>query len=265
MIRITVWNENVHERGIDAIDNFESLPRDIQEHYQKCVAEILEVHPFGIHNTLKALFNEEEDFEVRTATLDMPDCGLSQEVIDNTDVLVWWGHCAHDRVPYEVAHRVQEAVLKGMGFIALHSAHLSRPFLALMGTSGTLQWREGDRARVWTVCPTHPIAAGIPQSFELPSEEMYCEYFDIPKPDDLVFISWFAGGEVFRSGCTWTRGLGKVFYFQPGHENQRSYYVPEVRRILKNAVRWARPSLRREELSCPHAQVSAEERYANRS
>ena len=182
--------------------------------------------------------------------------------LEDTDVLVWWAHVAHDRVPDEIALRVKEYVNRGMGFIALHSAHPSKPMQYILGTSGTLQWREGDRARVWCTCPTHPIAKGIPASFELPSEEMYGEYFDIPKPDDLVFISWFAGGEVFRSGCTWTRGYGKIFYFQPGHETQRSYYVPEVRQIIKNAVRWANPVVRMPKLECPHAQVSAEERYA---
>ena len=260
MIKVTVWSEHVQERGLEAIPDYEKLPQDIQEHFQKSAKAIKEVHPNGIHKTLKDLLSEEEDFQERTCTLEMPECGLTEEVLDDTDVLVWWAHVAHDCVPDEIALRVKEYVNRGMGFIALHSAHPSKPMQYILGTSGTLQWREGDRARVWCTCPTHPIAEGIPASFELPAEEMYGEYFDIPKPDDLVFISWFAGGEVFRSGCTWTRGYGKIFYFQPGHETQRSYYVPEVRRIIKNAVRWAKPVVRMPKLECPHAQVSAEER-----
>lgn len=239
MIKVTVWNENV---------------QDSQEN-------VMKVHPNGIHNTLKDILLEEDDIQVRIATLDMPECGLTQEVLDDTDVLVWWAHVAHHRVPDEIALRVKEAVNKGMGFIALHSAHPSKPLQLILGATGTLQWRENDRSRVWCCCPTHPIAQGIPQSFELPEEEMYGEYFDIPKPDDLVFISWFAGGEVFRSGCTWTRGYGKIFYFQPGHETQRSYYVPEVRQIIKNAVRWAKPTLRRANLNCPHAKEIPEAKY----
>ena len=138
------------------------------------------------------------------------------------------------------------------------------PMQYILGTSGTLQWREGDRSRVWCTCPTHPIAQGIPASFELPAEEMYGEYSDPPKPPALVFVSWFAGGEVFRSGCTWTRGYGKIFYFQPGHETDRSYYIPEIRQIIKNAVRWAVPVMRREEISCPHAEVTPEAKWANK-
>lgn len=266
MIKVTVWNENVQENGLKFAEIDESIPESkfIKEFLEKSEREIKVVHPNGIHNTLKDLLSEEEDIQVRTVTLDMPECGLTQEVLDDTDVLVWWAHIAHDRVPDEIAMRVKQAVLKGMGFIPLHSAHQCKPLQMLLGTSGALKWREDDRARVWCCCPAHPIAQGIPESFELPEEEMYCEFFDIPKPDDLVFISWYAGGEVFRSGCTWTRGYGKIFYFQPGHETQRSYFVPEVRQIIKNAVRWAAPAMRIPEISCPHAAESAEEKYAKR-
>ena len=263
MIRVTVWNENVQEQGLKNVTLDTSKPNYefIKAFLEKSEREIKVVHPNGIHNTLKALFEEDDDVRVRTVTLDMPECGLTQEVLDDTDVLVWWAHVAHDRVPNEIALRVKDAVLRGMGFIALHSAHQCRPLQMLLGTSGSLKWREDDRARVWCCCPTHPIAAGVPESFDLDEEEMYCEFFDIPKPDDLIFISWYQGGEVFRSGCTWSRGYGKIFYFQPGHETQRSYFNPNVRRILKNAVRWAAPTVRIEKISCPHAEVSAEAQY----
>ena len=271
MIRITVWNENVQERGLEALppETLERLEQSeeggfFKEFLEKSAKEIKVVHPQGIHNTLKDLFEEEEDFTVRTVTMDMPECGLTEEVLDDTDVLVWWAHIAHERVPDEIAQRVKDHVLKGMGFMPLHSAHQCKPIQMILGTSGSLQWREGDRARVWCCAPTHPIAAGIPLTIDLDEEEMYGEFFDIPKPDDLVFISWYAGGEVFRSGCTWTRGYGKIFYFQPGHETNRSYFVPEIRQILKNGVRWAAPTLRRDTIDCPHAEISAERRYAEK-
>jgi len=262
MIKVTVWNEYVQERGMEGIPDYEKLSDDIKAHYQKSAENIRKVHPNGIHNTLKDILEEDEELVVRTVTMDMPECGLTKEVLDDTDVLVWWAHVAHGLVPDEIALRVKDYVLRGMGFIGLHSAHPSKPMQYILGTSGSLQWREGDRARVWCTCPTHPIAKGIPASFELEAEEMYGEFFDIPKPDDLVFISWFAGGEVFRSGCTWTRGYGKIFYFQPGHETQRSYYVPEVRQIIRNAVHWAQPAVRIEKLYCPHTQVSPEAKRA---
>ena len=151
-------------------------------------------------------------------------------------------------------------MLKGMGVIFLHSAHMCKPMRFLLGTSGTLRWREGDFCRVWNSCPSHPIAEGIPASFELEEEEMYGEFFDIPQPDDQVFISWFRGGEVFRSGCTWTRGLGRIFYFQPGHETNPSYTNPYVQKIIQNAVKWtAGNGTRREKLECIHAEKAPEE------
>ena len=159
----------------------------------------------------------------------------------------------HHLVPDHVVDRIQKAVLNGMGFIALHSAHVSKPLIRLLGTSCTLKWRDNDRERVWITSPSHPIAAGLPEYFELPQEEMYGEYFDIPTPDEVVFMGWFAGGELFRSGCTWRRGLGKIFYFQPGHEEYPIYYNEYVVKILKNAVRWAAPSKRIEGFICPNA------------
>ena len=267
MIKVTVWNEFVQENGLkfarpELLESNEPRAVAYRERMVANAEKIAKIHPQGIHNTLKGILEEDEEFVVRTVTMDMPECGLTQEVLDDTDVLVWWAHVAHDRVPDEIAKRVKDAVLKGMGFIALHSAHPSKPLQMILGTSGSLQWREGDRSRVWCTCPTHPIAKGIPLSFELPEEEMYGEYFDIPKPDDQVFVSWFAGGEIFRSGCTWTRGYGKVFYFQPGHETQGSYLIPEVRQIIRNAAHWAAPVMRIPELYCPHAEITPEKKYA---
>lgn len=176
--------------------------------------------------------------------MDMPENGLPQQLLDETDVLIWWAHLAHNQVSDEVARRVQRRVLDGMGFVALHSAHASKPFSLLLGTrSPVLRWRENDeQQRVWCVSPGHPIAAGLGESFVIPKDETYGEYFEIPTPDELVFISWFSGGNVFRSGCCWKRGAGKIFYFQGGHETYPIYYQPEVKRVIQNAVRWAAPT-----------------------
>ena len=264
MIRVTVWNEYVQEQmDVKADQLFPGdEAKDFREHLIANAKKIREVHHGAVHDTLKALLDEDEEIEVRhVATLEMDQCGLTTDVLDDTDVLVWWAHVAHDKVPDEIAERVRDYVLRGMGFIALHSAHPSKPMQKLLGTTGTLQWREGDFCRVWNTCPTHPIAQGIPASFELPEEEMYGEYFDIPKPDDLVFVSWYRGGEVFRSGCTWTRGYGRMFYFQPGHETNKSYFNEYVRRIIRNAVKWANPVMRVGEFSCPHAEISPESKY----
>lgn len=217
--RVTIWNEYRHERDD---------PR------------VAEIYPSGIHGALAEAL-QSDGIEVRTATLDYPDHGLSDAVLNATDVLVWWAHIAHDEVPDELVERVHERVLDGMGLIALHSAHFSKIFKRLMGTTCDLKWRHSDRERLWVVSPGHPIAEGIGEYIEL-EEEMYGEPFDVPPPEELVFVSWFGGGEVFRSGCCYTRGRGRVFYFRPGHEENPSYHHPDVRRVINNAVRWAAPT-----------------------
>ena len=221
-IRVTIWNENYHEQ----IDK-----------------RIAAVYPRGIHGAIAEGLASHEDIAVITRTLDMPECGLDEETLAETDVLVWWGHCRHADVPDGIAERVWRRVLDGMGLIVLHSGHLSKPFVRLMGTVCRSKWRENDeKERIWVIEPAHPIARGLPEYIELPHEETYGERFEIPTPDELVFVSWFAGGEIFRSGCCWKRGLGKVFYFRPGHEAYPVYYDERIRRVLYNAVLWAQPS-----------------------
>jgi len=220
MVKVTVWNENRHEQKNPVV-------RDI--------------YPNGIHGII-AEFLQSEGFEARTATLDEPEHGLTDQVLKNTDVLIWWGHLAHSEVKNEIVQKVQLRVLDGMGLIVLHSGHFSKIFKALMGTSCDLKWREADeKERLWVVSPSHPITKGITEYIELEKEEMYGEHFDIPQPDELIFTSWFEGGEVFRSGCTYKRGNGKVFYFRPGHETYPTYHNEQIQRVIINAVKWAEP------------------------
>lgn len=222
MIRVTVWNEFKHEQEFEAIR---------------------EVYPKGIHGCIADFLEKEPDISVRMATFEMPEHGLTEEVLQETDVLVIWSHALQDEFLDEVAGRVQRYVLSGMGLIALHSAHFSKIMKKLMGTTMTLKWKHGEQEKLWCVAPAHPIAAGIPEMIEIPEEEMYGEYFDIPKPDDVVFAGWFSGGQVFRSGCTFTRGLGRIFYFQPGHEEYPIYFIPEIQKIIVNAVHFCKPQV----------------------
>jgi trehalose utilization protein len=218
---VTVWNEYRHERRLEPV---------------------AAIYPEGIHGAIAAHLRG-EGFVVQTATLDEPDHGLSQERLDKSDVLIWWGHMAHDEVSDALVDRIQAQVLEGMGLIVLHSGHFSKIFKRLMGTSCNLKWREADeKERLWVVDPGHPIARGLGEYFEIPEAEMYGEHFDVPPPDELVFVSWFQGGEVFRSGCCYRRGRGKIFYFRPGHESYPIYYQSEVLQVISNAVRWAVPS-----------------------
>jgi trehalose utilization protein len=218
MTRVTVWNEYRQERTEDPVR---------------------EVYPDGIHDAIAAGLRE-AGFDVGTATLDEPDHGLTDAVLASTDVLTWWGHAAHPEVDDAVVERVYQRVLDGMGLIVLHSGHFSKIFRRLMGTSCDLKWREaGERERVWVVDPSHPITEGLGESFLIEQEEMYGEHFDVPAPDRLVLVSWFEGGEVFRSGCCYQRGRGRIFYFRPGHESHPTYFHPDVRRVIANAARWA--------------------------
>ena len=228
-MKVLVWNENIHE---------------------KKKPEVAEIYPKGIHGCI-ADFLKADDIEVRTATLDDEECGLTDEVLADTDVLIWWGHAGHNEVPDEIVERIHKYVVGGMGLIALHSAHFSKIFKKVMGTSCTLKWRNDERERIWTIMPNHPIAQGVDESFVLENEEMYGEPFDIAKPDDVVFIGWFKGGEVFRTGCTWTRGNGKVFYFQPGHETNPTFHNENIQKVIRNAVRWACPIKKNIEMGAP--------------
>ncbi len=220
-INVTVWNEYLHEVNDE---------------------EIAKIYPEGIHGAIAKMLGRDENLNIRTATLNMQLNGLSDNVLADTDVLIWWGHMAHNQVLDEVAEKVRLRVLDGMGLIVLHSGHLSKPFVKLMGTVCRSKWRENDETeRIWVIEPSHPIAEGLPEYIELEKEETYGERFEIPTPDELVFISWFSGGEVFRSGCCYKRGLGKVFYFRPGHEAYPTFYREDITTILRNAVYWARP------------------------
>ncbi len=230
MIRVTVYNEFQHEKSSEKVRN---------------------LYPNGIHSAITD-FLKCDDIEVKTATLDDIETSLTPEILKETDVLIWWGHMAHDKVPDEIAQNVRDEVLKGMGFIALHSAHHSKPFKLLMGTSCNLSWRESrDMERVWTVNPAHPISKGIGRYFELPEVETYAEPFGIPNPDEVIFMGWYSGGELFRSGCTFHRENGRIFYFQPGHETFPIFYNKNVQTVIRNAVYWANPVFRAEALDCP--------------
>jgi len=218
-VRITIWNEFRHEKKDKAVQK---------------------LYPEGIHVHLANELEKDSGIKCATAVLDDPEHGLTKKVLDMTDVLIWWGHIAHQEVDDVIVERVQKKVLSGMGLIVLHSAHNSKIFCRLMGTECSLQWREaGEKERLWTIEPGHPIAKGVGKYIELPQTEMYSERFDIPDPDKIIFISWFEGGEVFRSGCCWTRGHGRIFYFRPGHETYPIFHNEEIIKILKNSVRWA--------------------------
>ena len=218
-IRTLIWNENIHERSN---------------------ADVAALYPLGIHGAIAAALSQDPAIEAATATLEQPEHGLGEAQLAATDVLLWWGHKAHGAVEDAAVARVQRRVQEGMGLIALHSAHYSKIFKALTGTPCSLKWREaGEKERLWVVNPGHPIAQGLGEYFELAQEEMYGEPFSIPEPMETVLLSWFQGGEVFRSGVTFVRGAGKIFYFRPGHETYPTYHDRNVQKVLRNAVHWA--------------------------
>lgn len=236
-IKVTVWNEFRHEKKNEAVKR---------------------VYPDGMHKVIAAGLETLGGVAARTATLDEPEHGLTDAVLKETDVLIWWGHAAHGEVKDEIVKKVQKRVLEGMGLIVLHSGHFSKIFKVLMGTNCSLKWREAaEKERLWNVAPAHPITQGIGDYIELPNTEMYGERFDIPEPDELIFISWFEGGEVFRSGCCWNRGHGRVFYFRPGHETYPIYHDKQIIKVISNACKWAAPRIFIED-KCPNIKTPLE-------
>jgi trehalose utilization protein len=237
-IRVVVWGENVHEQRSEAIRK---------------------IYPDGMHGCIGKNLTIDGSFQVGTATLQEPEHGLPEARLSETDVLIWWGHLAHADVSDQIVDRVQKRVLEGMGLVVLHSGHYSKIFKRLMGTTCSLIWREaGEKERLWVCNPGHPIAQGLNAYFDIPHEEMYGEPFGIPNPDEIVFLSWFQGGEAFRSGCCWKRGNGKIFYFRPGHESFPTYYQSEIQTVIRNAVLWAAPVGSRWVDSIPNVRVSPE-------
>lgn len=232
-VNVTVWNEFRHEKSNE---------------------DVKKLYPEGMHKVIADSLEKTGNIKCRLAALDDPEQGLPQEVIESTDVLIWWGHCAHHAVEDELVKRVKKRVLEGMGLIVLHSGHFSKIFTALMGTNCSLKWREvAEKERLWNIEPSHPITQGIGDYIELPNTEMYGERFDIPTPDKLIFISWFEGGEVFRSGCTYQRGHGKIFYFRPGHETYPIYHNEQIIKVIANACHWAAPTIIQEH-KCPKSE-----------
>jgi trehalose utilization protein len=228
-INVSIYNEFLHETTVESVRA---------------------IYPQGIHGAIKGFLEKDETIgTIRCATLPDHRETLSQAVLDDTDVMIWWGHMRHHEVDDGVAAAVVQRVIDGMGLVALHSAHASKPFQRLLGTDTyNLRWREaGEKARLWTIIKNHPIARGLGETFVVPHDETYGEPFGIPQPDEQIFITWFQGGEVFRSGCTWRRGEGKIFYLQNGHETFPVYHQAEIQRIIVNAVKWACPVQR----NCP--------------
>ncbi|MDR2303060.1 MAG: ThuA domain-containing protein [Treponema sp.] len=231
-IRVTVWNEYQDEQKRE---------------------EVTKVYPNGLHVAIADFLNREGGIKAKCSVITDPDQGFSEEILDDTDVMVYWAHMLHHIVEDRFAQRLVDRVQRGMGIVFLHSAHRSKAFCQLLGTSGRISWREAEeRCRVWAANPQHPIAAGVPLQFVIDHEEMYSEPFGIPNPDDTVFISWFQGGNVLRSGVTFHREFGKIFYFQPGHETYPNYFNRDIQRVITNAVKWAASAVRIPNTDCPN-------------
>ena len=221
-INVVIWNEFRHEKRDPAV---------------------AQIYPDGIHAFIRDFLKEDDNLNITLAALDDPNQGISDELLNKTDVLFWWGHMAHGEVDDKLVEKIRNRVYAGkMGLIVLHSGHHSKVFKSIVGATGNLSWGRNQKEVVWNLMPQHPIAAGIPDHFILQSEELYAEPFYIPQPDQLVFGGWYEDGHIFRSGCCFFRGVGKIFYFQPGHEYCRSFYNPYVQRIIRNAVEWVKPA-----------------------
>lgn len=212
-IRVRVWSEHTARRAY--------YPDDING----AVAEGLRL---------------DDGLSVTTAELVDEGDGVPETELARTDVLVWWGHQLHRYVADDAVDRVVRHVReRGMGFVALHSSHMSKPFTRLIGDDGGLGGVEVDAGaeRITVEQRDHPVADGV-DKIELAKEESYNEPFNCGKPDAVVFRSVFDNGHEFRSGLAYTVDNGRVFYFRPGHETYPAFADPMVRRVIRNAVYW---------------------------
>ena len=134
MIRVTIWNEYLHEKE----------------------EPVRHIYPNGIHGCIKEFLETDEELSIQTATFEMPEHGLTEEVLEQTDVLIFWSHMRQEQFSDEVAKRVCDHVRRGMGLIALHSAHFSKIMKGLLGTSMTLRWKHDQSERVFCTAPSVP-------------------------------------------------------------------------------------------------------------
>jgi RNA polymerase sigma factor (sigma-70 family) len=202
----------------------------------------MDVYPADINAAIAEGLRTDRQLEVRTASISDPDQGLGDEALKNTDVLIWWGHLRHGDVHDDrVAAIVRRVRHEGMGFIATHSAHYSKPLKAILGTD--CGWKggyfeDGAAVELRVTAPRHPIVRGL-EAFTIPKTERYEGEFEVPKPDVIVLDGTYSSsGNRAWQGMVWTLGKGRVFYFQPGHESYPIYFQPEVRQIFRNAVHW---------------------------
>lgn len=199
------------------------------------------MYPKEIGGVLNEIICELDNVEIlKICSSYEEECGLTEELLNKADVLLYWSHGGNNEFPDHIAKRVSEYVLRGMGFVVLHSAIGAKPFKLLMGTSCSMRYHHDDFEKMICCNPLHPIAEGVPERFDLGTEETYGEFMDIPKPDDVIYLGWFDSGEVCRSVCTWTRGYGKIVFLQPGHETNPSFYNPHVRKLIQNSCMWAK-------------------------
>jgi trehalose utilization protein len=200
-----------------------------------------EVFPNDINGAVAAGLAKLRGYTVKTASITDPEQGVSQAALDETDVLIWWGHQRHGQVSDEAVQRIVARVKDGgMGIIFLHSAHFAKPLKAVLGSSGAWSAYVNDRSthRITVADTKHPIARGV-RDFVIPKEERYEEPFIVPEPEAVVFDGYYESTKTnARQGLCWTIGKGRVFYFRPGHEEFPIFFMPEVRRILRNAALW---------------------------
>jgi trehalose utilization protein len=198
------------------------------------------VYPEGINGAIAKYLRTLPNLEVRAASINDPEQGIAKSALDSTDVLIWWAHRTHKEIDdgraLEAVRQIRE---RGLGFIAIHSAHYAKIFKMILDSACDLGgWRVGGKPEsLKCVAPTHPIAQGV-GDFTIPHTEMYNEPFKVPPPEATIFLSTWEGGEEFRSCNTWTAGRGRVVYFRPGHETYPIYFQEKPLRVIANAVLW---------------------------
>jgi trehalose utilization protein len=224
-----------------AIGNVSASPKKIRVLLWSEQTEPRNIYPNGISGALADYLNKQSEFEAKTATLDDPDNGVSESVLGQTDVVIWFGHKKHAQVPDVAVDRIDKHVKeRGMGFIALHSSHYSKALKKLLNAAGS--WssyvNHGKPEQMWIVLPGHPIAEGV-TDFTIPQTEIYTEPFAVPEPESVVVEGTWESGHRGREVMTWSLGKGRLVYIRAGHEEYPIYFMPQMQKLVANSAKWA--------------------------
>ncbi|MEZ5042821.1 MAG: alpha/beta hydrolase fold domain-containing protein [Saprospiraceae bacterium] len=131
-------------------------------------------YPDFMGNHIADYLKKNDLLRVYSVGLDDPEQGLSDEVLENCEVMIWWGHVRHPEISVATSKKLIERVKAGtLEMIFLHSAHWANPFVEAMN--------EVTRQRVEAKYAT--LEAQVTIEFVTPPDSLR---FRVPKLGEMV-------------------------------------------------------------------------------